>query len=334
MSNKVLRFSLVLFVVMLAGCKSIEKAGINMISDIMAGEGSGEIFTGDNDPQLVEDALPFILKMYEMLVGMNPTDPDLLLATGSTFIMYSNIFIQTPAGMLPDESFLEQSRMLKRSKKMYRRGTEYVLRALDLLYDGFRNDFDSGNIDEALYDMYEEDIEFLYWAASGLMGEFSSDPFDLSLGPQVYKAVSLIYKAYEMDENYNKGAIHDILLLMNSSLPEALMFNSIDSETALFVKNYYSNMGLINPVEKARYHFDKSIELSGGINASPYISLASTVCVKEQNYKEFKNLLNQAIDIDPELIPEMRLAGIIYQDKAKWLLENSSNFFIDTTEGE
>ncbi len=309
-----------------------------MISDIMAGDGSSELFTGDNDPELVKDALPFILKMYEMLLGENPDDPELLLATGKTFIMYSNVFIQTPASMLPDEEYIEQHTMLLRSKKMYRRGTKYILKALDLKHPGFISNLDSGNIDLSLDELENEDIPFLYWVASGIMGEFSADPFDFSLGPNIYIPVALLYRALELNESYDNGAIHDLLILINSSLPEALMFKSSEgheSKMALFAKKYYNSLNIYNGFEKARYHFNRSIEISGGINASPYISLASTVSVNEQNYEEFEFLLNHALAIDPEEYPEMRLAGIIYNDKAQWLLDHKEDYFLlDFNEGE
>ena len=302
-----------------------------MISDVMAGEGSSELFTGDDDPQLIKDALPFILKMYEMLVSRNPEDSDLLLATGSTFIMYSNIFIQTPADMLSDEQFMEQDSQFQRSKKMYKRGTEYVLQALELKHEDFREKLDLGLIDEALEEMDAGDISALYWAASGMMGEFSTDPFDFNLGPNIYKPVAFIYKALELDETYNNGAIHDLLILINSSLPDALMYKSIEgaeSATREFTNNYYSSLNLSSGFEKARYHYARSVEISGGISASPYISLASTVSVNEQDYEEFERLLNTALKIDPELFPEMKLAGIIYRDKAQWLLDHKSDFFL------
>jgi len=329
---------LLIILTILGSCSSIEKAGINMISDVMAGEGSSELFTGDNDPELVKDALPFILKMYEMLVGENPDDARLLLATGSTFVMYSNVFIQTEADMLPDQLFMEQVSMLARSKKMYKRGTGYIIDALDLRHENFKENLEAGLIDQVLQDMDVEDVPYLYWAASGMMGEFSTDPFDFSLGPHIYKPVAFIYKALELDENYNNGAIHDLLILINSSLPTALMFKNIDdmkSHTSDYFDRYYSSLNVDSPFDKARYHFDRSLEISNGNSAAPYISLASTVSVNEQDYDEFEKLLNSALEIDPDLFPEMRLAGIIYRKKAQWLLDHKSDYFLlDFGEGD
>lgn len=338
MEKQGVKIILLLMVLLLPGCATVKKAGINMISDVMAGEGSSELFTGDDDPELVKDALPFILKMYEMLAGENPDDSDLLLATGSTFIMYSNIFIQTRAEMLSDDYYEEQTAMLSRAKKMYHRGTGYVLRAMELNHEGLGALLDQGMIDKALAEMTVKDVPALYWAASGIMGEFSTDPFDFNLSPQIYKPVAFAYKALELDETFNNGALHDLLILVNGSMPEAMMFKAggqKEPETASFVREYYSSRNAETPYERARYHFNRSLEISGGVSAGPYISLASTVSVNEQNYPEFEELLTNALEIDPEEYPEMRLAGIIYRDKARWLLDHRSDYFLlDFDEGD
>lgn len=337
MKNYGLKILILFSVFLMAGCATVKRAGINMISDVMAGEGSSELFTGDDDPELVKDALPFVLKMYEMLVSQKPDDPALLLATGSSFIMYSNVFIQTRAEMLSDDEYVEQAAMLKRAKKMYRRGTEYVLKAIELKHKGFQTPFEQGDMNSALSDMDAEDVPMLYWAASGIMGEFSTDPFDFALGPLIYKPVAMAYKALELDENFNNGAIHDLMILINGSLPEAMLFQAGDepSEAKKFAQSYYASKGVKSAAEKARYHFNRSVEISGGSSAGPYISLASTVSVSEQNYPEFEKLLKTAIEIDPEEYPRMRLAGIIYREKAQWLLKHRSDYFLlDFDEGD
>ena len=51
---------------------SINKMAINAVSDTLSGTGSADVFTGDPDPELVGDALPFAIKMYEALLAKNP----------------------------------------------------------------------------------------------------------------------------------------------------------------------------------------------------------------------------------------------------------------------
>jgi len=87
--------------------------------------------------------------------------------------------------------------------------------------------------------------------------------------------------------------------------------------------------------EKARYHFNKAVELSRGLTASPYVALASTVSVGSQNGKEFTELLNRALAIDVSKKTGNRLANIIAQRKARWLLDHIDDKFLsDTNEGD
>jgi len=50
---------------LLSGC-SIKKMAMNMVGNALTGDG-GTVFLSDNDPELVGDALPFAIKMYESL---------------------------------------------------------------------------------------------------------------------------------------------------------------------------------------------------------------------------------------------------------------------------
>jgi predicted anti-sigma-YlaC factor YlaD len=62
------------------------------------------------------------------------------------------------------------------------------------------------------------------------------------------------------------------------------------------------------------------------------LSLATIVTVKEQNFAEFKELPNKALQIDPETSPENRLVNVLSQRKALWLLEHADDFILETEE--
>ena len=54
---------------------SIKKLAMNQVANALTGSSSSTVFTGDNDPELVGDALPFAIKMYESLMNANPASP-------------------------------------------------------------------------------------------------------------------------------------------------------------------------------------------------------------------------------------------------------------------
>lgn len=289
---------------------SINKMIVNRLADSLA-SGESTVFTGEDDPQLVEDALPFALKLYESLLEMNPEHTELLLATGKAFCLYAYAFIQFKAQQLPDEEIDKKKEMTFRAKKLFLRGRGYVLRAIEVEHPGFLKKLEQNEMESALSSVEKEDVPYLFWAGMAWMGAFAIDPFDFELSITKSRAVSMISKALELNESFENGAIHNFFISYYGSMPV--------------------DMG--GSEEKARKHFKRSVELSKGLTASPYVSLATSVCVKNQNVEEYKELLNKtlAIDVDKDL--KNRLANILDRKKAQWLLKHIDNYFL-LDEGE
>jgi predicted anti-sigma-YlaC factor YlaD len=282
---------------------------MNMVADTLSTGTAGTTFTGEDDPELVGDALPFALKLYETLIADMKDNPALYLTAGSGFIMYANAWVQTPADMLPDTEFEKRKQMTARARKLYNRGREYVLQGLELKHAGFRASLENNTLQTQLSAMKSDDVPFLYWIGAGWMAAYATDPFDVDLGIGAKKAVALMETGLKIDDSYGEGAIHDIFISYYGSLPQSMGGSE----------------------DRARQHFKKAVELSKGLKASPYVALASTVSVKNQNLKEFVELLNKALALDVNIQPANRLANIIAQRKAQWLLDHREDrFLLDT----
>lgn len=309
--NKVKIISIVIFL-MFFSLNCVKKIALNKVADALTAEG-GTVFTGDNDPLLIKDALPFSLKTYESLLSSMPENQKLLLATGRTFCMYSFAFIQSPADTLQDEFIDTQTEQLLRSKKMYLRAWSYLTEALDLRYPGFKKSFKTENYNNFILKTTEDDLDLLYWAGMSWMGAFTTDIFDMSIKVHTHKAVAMLERVLELDEQYNNGSIHDFFISYRGSMPA----------------------GSGGDKKKALEHFNRAIELSKGRRAGPYVSLATSIAVSEQDLERFKSLLEKALAIDPDADPENTLVNILSQIKARWLLRNIENYFlIDSEEDE
>ena len=297
------RLCIIIMLIMTSSCSLI----YNSVADSLASpQSSGNTFTMDDDPELVKEALPFALKMYETLLQKSPKNENLYIATASGFISYANAFVDTPATMLPDSEFAKKKEMLTRAKKLYLRGRNYALKGIDLRHPGFLKSIDEGDIEKALNDMEKEDVPFLYWTAAGWLAAFSVDSFDFELATSVKTAVAIMKKALDIYESYDDGAIHEFFISYYGALPESMGGSE----------------------EKARFHFKRAVELSNGGKAGPYVSLATTISVKKQDVEEFTMLLNKALAVDIEKRPENKLANILAQQKAQWYLENKENKFL------
>lgn len=316
-------------IALVTGC-SINQIAINAVANVLSGDGGGSTFTTDDDPELVGASLPFALKMYETILDQTPDHEGLLLATGSGFISYANAFVATPASMLSFEQWEKQQADQIRAKKLYLRGRDYLIHALDVRYPGFSDALESTEPDAAeqlqvfLDEMDSDDVPYLYWTGAGWVAAFSLDAFDLALAFTVTKAHALVLRALELDEAYSDGTIHDFLVQYYASLPPSMGGDK----------------------EKAEFHHQRALELADGRLAGPYVSYAESVVLPRQASvemgddleayaaeiqavaDEFVSLMEQALAVDPDAYPNARLVNILTQRKARWYLEHLEEFFL------
>jgi len=285
---------------------AINKLAINAVSNALTGDGSSDVFTGDSDPKLVGDALPFAIKMYETLLSANPGHQGLMVTTGSLFVMYSNAYVHGPAEMLPSDKWQEREEAMNRAKKLYLRGHEILYNALDSKFSGFRKaSVTDGSLQPILEKCKKEDAGTLYWAVAGGMAAYSIDVFDFELSSRIPNWTAMIQRAYELDPDYGGASLDEFLIIFYSSLPEVMGGDK----------------------EKAQRHFQRALEKTNGNSTSAYISYAQSISVPAQDYETFRDCLEKALDIDPNAVPSTRLMTIINQKKAQWLLDNAYNYF-------
>jgi predicted anti-sigma-YlaC factor YlaD len=277
-----------------------------LVADALTGEGNSAVFTGDSDPQLVGDALPFAIKMYEALLDASPQHQGLMLTTGSLFVMYANAFVQGPAEMLPLEEWQTREAELLRAKQMYLRGSAILYAALDAKYRGFSQAAaQGGNLQPFLEKMTKKDAGLLYWAVAGGLAAYSIDVLDFDLSVRIPEWAAMIQQAYKLDPNFGGATLDEFFVLFYASLPEAIGGNK----------------------ETAKAYFESALEKTGGNSTAAYIAYAQSICVPAQDYEAFRDSLEKALAIDPDAIPANRLVTIINQQKARWLLDNAYNFF-------
>jgi len=307
----------IIFIAVLAACLflpscSINKMAMKAVANALTGEGSSDVFTGDSDPQLVGDAIPFAIKLYETLLNANPDHQGLLNTTGSLFVMYANAFVQGPAERLPRHQYQEIQAAKERSKNLYLRGLSYLYRGLDLKYPGFDGAFQNGALPGILAKMKKADVPALYWSAAAGLSAFSLNPFDMELGVRTPEFHALALRAYELDPDFNTSALDEFFFLFYASLP--------------------SGMG--GDREKAEIHFKKAMEKTQGLSAGLYVSYAQAVSIPAQDYDKFKELLETALSVDVDKDPSNRLVNVIAQQKARHLLDSAALYFVSFDSGD
>jgi len=275
---------------------------VGMVASTLAS--SGDVFTRDDDPELVGQAIPFGLKLYESLLDSAPKNKDLLLATCSNFTQYGMAYLETEALVLGEAKHHDEVTHLNdRALKLYLRARGYCLRAMEVRFPGIGPKLlkDPGT---ALAGARKADVPLLYWTAAswGSAIGLALDKPDISIDLPTVRA--LADRAIALDESWGKGALHE-------------MFISLDSLSE----------GLGGSPERARAHFTRAVELQRGSSPGPYVALALGIAMPAQDRAEFESLLKQAIEIDPEKEPSMRLVTLVQQRRARALLDQVETRF-------
>ena len=299
----VLGFSLFALVLLLSGC-SVRQYAINRLGDALA-EGSS-VYSSDDDPELVGAALPFGLKTIEALLAQSPHNRGLLLAAASGFTQYSYAFVQTEADFSEDTDITRALALRERAGRLYRRAMGYGIRGLEEVQPRLREML-SADPKSALAPFRKKDVPLLYWAAAAWGAAISLDKTNTELSAGLPRVEALMTRALELDEGFDLGTIHDFFIAYEGGRPAAGGGST----------------------ELARKHLARALELAGGRRAAPLVSFAETVDVGLQDRAEFEELLNRALAIDIDAAPDQRLANVMAQRRAKWLLGRMDRLFID-----
>jgi predicted anti-sigma-YlaC factor YlaD len=298
-------FSVILFLLILSFTSScsIKKMAMKSVAGSMSSGNS--VFQAENDPELVADALPFILMMYEIVLKERPDDPALLLASSKSFTMYSYGFLMTEAEIEDRSDFGEAMRLRRRATGLFLRARDYALRGLEQKHPGFNEELRKDY--RAAIEMTDEsDVDLLYWCGAAWAAALASSKDNLALLMELPISAAMVERVLKLDGDYSDGAAHDFFISYYGSRPKA--------------------MG--GSIEKAREHFSLSLEISQGSNAGTYVSLATSVSIRTQNEEEFRALLEKALEVDIDAYPDKRLSNVIMQRKARWLLANTGEFFV------
>jgi predicted anti-sigma-YlaC factor YlaD len=286
-----------------SGC-SIRRMAVNRVGDALAA--GGTTFASDDDPELIKQAVPFSLKLMESLLAESPKHKGLLQATASGFTQYSYAFVQQDADELEAKDYAAAEAMRARAKRLYLRARGYGLRGLEAAHPGFTNAL-AANPRAAVAKMKKSDVPQLYWTAAAWGAAISLGKDDPALVGEIPQMEAIIDRALALNESWGEGAIHGFLISYEMSRQDCAG----------------------DPTERARKHFERAMELTHGQNAGPLVTYAEAVCVEQQDLPQFEDLLNRALAINPDLHPETRLANLIMQRRARWLLSKKEDLFLN-----
>ena len=303
MSRPLATVAFLLLALPLPGC-SVRRFAAAKVGDALTAGGSS--WSTEDDPELVRDALPFALKTMESLAAEAPRHTGLRLGLCKGYVGYAGGFLEPEAEAIEARDYEGAQRLRQRARKLHLRAFRYCQQALDLEFTGAGRELEGSPaaVDAALARVPRRGVELLYWTGAALGSAVSLGLDDPGIVAQLPVVRAVFERALALDESFDRGSLHEAMSVFDS-MP-AMMGGSAES---------------------ARSHYERAVELSLGQRASPYVTWAKSSTVARQARREFRETLEKALAIDPDVSPPDRLANLILQRRARTLLARTDDFF-------
>ena len=273
----------------------------SMIGGALGGDGS--VFSSDDDPELIREAIPFGLKTMEALLQSAPEDEGLLLSAASGFTQYSYAFVQQEAEFLEEDDPARSRAGIDRARRLFRRARGYGKRAIAAEWDDELWDDIARDPKAALAEIDDPDlVPYLYWTAAPWAALIALSKDDMKTVGELPDVEALVARALELDPDWGDGSVRELAVSLE------LASGSID---------------------RARAHYERVLELTGGKKVGPHVTWAESVAVQQQDRKLFDELLGKALIFDADEAPQYRLVNLIAQKRARWLKARAADLFLE-----
>ena len=298
-------------VVAQSGC-SIKNYALRGAADALSGTSGG--FGTDDDPQLIRDAVPFALKTMETLAASLPDHRPVRLALAAGFTQYGYAFVNQDADRAEDKNIALAKALWLRSRRLYLRARNYALDGMDIAHKGSRAALLGGDRaawQTTLDKMSKEDVPYLYWCAASWALAVSTAKDDPNLIGDLTIIDVIMKRAQALEPDYDEGSILEFYISFDAA------------------RSKEQGGG----PERAKHHLDEAQKLSHGYKLGSIVSYAEGVLIGQQKKAEFSQLLQKVVDTDvyseDPAWRRQRLANIIAQQRAQWLLGKLSDLFAE-----
>ena len=244
-----------------------------------------------DDVTLVSQAVPTVLLLLEGMIEDDPENRRLLTEAAKGYTSY---------GVLVEAEDPERAlRVYSRARDFGRRAMMRNDRAASLLNAPYG---DFATISEILD---RKDLEAVFWAASAWGAWISLNTGSMAALADLPRVILLMEWVLEQDETYQDGSPHIFLGVYHAALPPMLGGNP----------------------EKARFHFERALELTGEVSAIVFVQMAKFYAVQQFDRELYVSLLERALAIPTGSAPELTLQNEAAHRQARRLLLATDDIF-------
>lgn len=272
-----------------AACSPRIAAVRTTASVLEAGE---QAFHAEPDVQLARESMPAQLELMEVFLANDPGNPRLLALACRSFAAYAFLFLQGD-----DDA---------RARRFYLRARDHGLEALKARR-GFdpAADRDPVRLESFLAGLGKKDADLAYWTAFAWAGWADLGRDEPQALADLALVERLMVRVEELSPGHRRGG------------PD------------LFLGSYYGGRPKLlgGDPEKAKRHFDRAVDASGGRFLLGLVLYAKHYAVQVQDRELFRRLLTKAVQTPAEILPEERLANAVARARARNLLAREEELF-------
>jgi hypothetical protein len=254
------------------------------------GESISSAILNQDDPATVKQGAPAYLLLIDGLINDDPNNIRLLLLGAKLYSTYAGAFVDDP----------ERAKRLTTHARTYARHAlcqqnPHFCPFLSRSYDAFVR---------GLADLTLSDVPALYTWAASWASWIQAYQEDWNAVAELPKVEAAMIRIIELDETFEEGGPHLYLGVLATLRPPALG----------------------GKPEKARAHFERAIELSGGRNLMAKVLFAKYYARLVFDRKLHDQLLHEVLAADPN-DPGHTLSNALAKEEARRLLASSADYF-------
>ena len=244
-----------------------------------------------DDVTLVSQAVPTFLLLLEGMIEDDPGNPGLRTEAAKGYTSYGVLVEAEDPG---------------RARRVYSRAMDHGRRAI------MRNDRAAALLDSPYPDFTNitevlemKDLEAVFWAASAWGAWISLNTGSMAALADLPRVILLMEWVLEQDETYQDGSPHIFLGIYHAALPPMLG----------------------GQPEKARFHFERAVELTEEQSAIVFVQMARFYAVQQFDRELYVSLLERALAIPADSVPELTLQNEAAHRQARRLLRETDDIF-------
>lgn len=278
----------------LAAC-SPQQLVMRSVADELASQGQ----SAENDLELAREASAFYLKFSESVLRPQPEHAGLAAAVAGGFTQYAYAFVAFEADRIEATDAKAAQRLRERAARLYRRGRDHALTALELARPGFRQALADPAAQPALR---TEQLALAYWGAAAWGGMISLSKDDPDTVADLPLAIQLARLAWRLDPGFGDGNLASLMGSFETARPGGTRAS-------------------------AEAYFDEALRLGQGRSAGAFVAKAEGIAQPAGDKAAFLELLNQAVAVTDAPGSPLALSNEVMRRRARWLIESADDLF-------